>query len=753
MNLKVINLKKILEITFKDLKGFFDSLYGYILIFIFLLLAYFMFLQSFFVVGNASMQQLFNMFPVYMIVFIPAITMGSFARESDKQTLEYVLTKPVRTIEVVIGKTLAASIFGFSAVLLTIPLYFTIARIGRIDAGETFAGYIASLLLIIALSSLGVMVSSFFKNQISAFLVTCFVIFVFFIIDSPIAGANISIGLANFISTFAINNYFASVTRGVLDVGDILYFVLFTIICIVIAKVNIDKSRITNPSKLIKNSILMLAATGLLVFWMIYLSRSFEYRWDLTQAKKYTLSQVSKDILKADGKIKIDVYASTEMPEQFQYTLDEIKNQLKEYKLVAGNNVDIQYIDPKGKESELQGYGITPIQFNVIGNDQFEAKNGYLAILVKNEAGDKQEVIPYVKDINNLEYNIMRLVNKVKADKPSKLAFANGNGEYSQYSGYSTFNKILADNFEVSATYVPGQDIEENKDARKTGQPDDLKLDGYSALLIANPTVKYTDEAITKIKDFLNNGGNVIFLVDPTNIDLANGAFVQDFEEGKSTQGDMFADLGITVKNNMIYDLKSRSTVTVNTQSGIPISIPYPLFPMINKVDNSIAYAPESVMAEWPGSLEISDSSWKVLYKTSDRAGEITANYDLDPAQQFSQDNLQSYPIIASKEFDNGGKMVVISNARMFADQYISNSESNILLALSLSESMSPNSGLAQIKAKSLYNSQFTNIAEQAKSTIRFGAPIISFVLLGLIGTQRIIRKRILSRKIAQSLA
>lgn len=169
MNIKVINLKKILEITFKDLKGFFDSLYGYILIFIFLLLAYFMFLQSFFVVGNASMQQLFNMFPVYMIVFIPAITMGSFARESDKQTLEYVLTKPVRTIEVVIGKTLAASIFGFSAVLLTIPLYFTIARIGRIDAGETFAGYIASLLLIIALSSLGVMVSSFFKIKLVHF--------------------------------------------------------------------------------------------------------------------------------------------------------------------------------------------------------------------------------------------------------------------------------------------------------------------------------------------------------------------------------------------------------------------------------------------------------------------------------------------------------------------------------------------------------------------------------------------------------
>jgi hypothetical protein len=158
-------------------------------------------------------------------------------------------------------------------------------------------------------------------------------------------------------------------------------------------------------------------------------------------------------------------------------------------------------------------------------------------------------------------------------------------------------------------------------------------------------------------------------------------------------------------------------------------------------------------MAEWPGSLEISDSAWKVIYKTSDRAGEILTNYDLDPAQKFSQDNLQSYPIIASREFDNGGKMIVISNARMFADQYISNAESNVLLALSISESMSPNAGLAQIKAKSLYNSQFTNIADQAKSTVRFGAPIISFILLGLIGIQRIIRKRILSRKIAQSLA
>ena len=746
----LINFKNILEITIKDLKGFFDGLYGYLLIAIFLAIAYFMFLQSFFVIGNASIKSLFDLIPLYMIVFIPAVTMSSFARESDKQTLEYMLTKPLRTIEVVLGKIFASAIFAYTGIILTLPLYFMISKVGKIDAGETFAGYLASFLLVLALSSLGVAVSSFFKNQISAFLVTCFIIFALFIVDSPIGIANLPVNIANIVSSFAINGYYANIIRGVLDLGDLLYFLLFIFIGVVVTKVNIDRFRISSPTKLIKNSALIVFASTFSVFWMIYLSRTYEYRIDLTQSTKYTSSPITKDILRSEGKIKIDVYASTDLPLQFQRSLDEVKIQLKDWQQIAGNNIEIQYIDPAGKEAELNALGIGPTQFNVIGDDQFQAKQGYFAIVVKNDSGDKTETIPLIQDINNLEFQMTRLVNRVKAKAPSKLAFASGNGEYTQFDELQSFSQILGENFEIETVYIPGEDLAKSTDSKAADQKP-FSLEGYSALLIANPTGKYTTDSLNKIKEFMNKGGKVIYIADPQLVDISQGAQVIPYEEGKTAQLDLFSDLGIKINNDMVYDLKSKSAVTVRNQTGMPITLQYPLFPMLIKDQDIIPYSPELIMGVWPSSLEISDNAWKTIYKTTERSGAISGEFNLDPSQQFKQDNLKPYVVAAQREFDNGGKLIVISNARMITSSFISNSESNVMFALSLSESVSQNAGLAQIKAKDLFNSQFTTIEDNDKSLIRFGAPIASLIILGIIGGSRIIRRKLLANKLALS--
>ena len=744
-----ISFKNILEIATKELKGFFDGLYGYLLLIIFLGVTYFLFLQSFFVIGSASTRQLFDLLPIFLIIFIPAVTMATFARENDKQTIEYLVTKPVSIIELVLGKLLSSFTFGSLALLLTLPLPFLIRTIGKIDLGETGASYLAGLLLIMALSAVGIMVSSFFKNQIGAFLVSVTVVFLLYIISSQSAVSNLPEPISNFIYQLGLNNYFNSMIRGVLKLGDILYFGLLTFIAVSITYVNLQKQRISNKKELYKKAVLIISAVTLLSFGVIYLSQTFKFRIDLTESRKYTLSSATKEVLNKDGKVKIDVYASEGMPQEFKTAFDEVKNILEDYKLEGQDKLEISYLNPKDNEASLRQLGITPIQFSIVGDDQYSTKEGYLGLVMKNEAGDKTQVIPFVRnaeDINNLEYQITRMINKIKQSEPTKLAFASGNGEYGEFEDYGLFAQLLGDNFDVQSTYIPAEDIE-TEDTKKPEESGTFTLEGTNTLLIANPAVKYTDDALKKIKDFLNNGGKVIYAVDGQNV--APTGQTQPFATDEAPQGDLFADLGAKITTDTLYDLQSYQTVGVTTETGAQIPVPYPLFPRLMRKDASISTMPQVLQTVWPNTLNIEDqNNWKILYESTSRAGVLTGFLNTDPSQNFSPENLKSYPVIAYRDFDNGGKLVMVANARMLTNDYIRNDESLAVFALSLSESFGNNIKLSEIRAKNLFTSNFTKLEENDKNLIRFGAPVISVALLGLLGASRIYRKKRLAKYI-----
>ena len=104
--MKFSNIK---EITIKDLKSLLDHVSGYILLAAFLAVLYFFFLRTFFLVGIVSIRSMFGLIPWFMVILVPAITMGSIAQEKDKQTIEYLMTKPIGTFELIFGKILGAT--------------------------------------------------------------------------------------------------------------------------------------------------------------------------------------------------------------------------------------------------------------------------------------------------------------------------------------------------------------------------------------------------------------------------------------------------------------------------------------------------------------------------------------------------------------------------------------------------------------------------------------------------------------------
>src|SRR3990167_2326748 len=146
-----LNITNIKEIAIKELKSHFDHLSGYLLLAIFLSVLYFFFIRTFFLVGQASLRGMFGLLPWIFIVFIPAITMASFAKEEETQTIEYLLTKPITSLELILGKIFGSTIYVYSAILLTLPVAFLISKIGPLDSGETIAQYVGTLVLIFAL--------------------------------------------------------------------------------------------------------------------------------------------------------------------------------------------------------------------------------------------------------------------------------------------------------------------------------------------------------------------------------------------------------------------------------------------------------------------------------------------------------------------------------------------------------------------------------------------------------------------------
>lgn len=738
-----INFVSIYNITLKDLKSFFDGIYGYLLLAILLTITYVFFLQTFFIVGIASTRQLFEMLPIYLIIFIPAVTMTSFAKEFEKQTIEYLTTKPLNLIDIVIGKILANTIFTYIGIFFTLPLPILINQTGRLDIGETISGYLGAFLLTLGLTSIGVMVSSFFKNQIAAFLTACMIIFLIYVAGSPVTTNNLNLTIANFISLIGINSYYQSIIRGVIDFSGLLYFGILFLLGITISYINLLSIRVSSVKNVYNKVIFTLGIVFLLSFWLTYSTKYLSWRADLTSSRKYTLSQATKDTVQKPGVTKIEVYASNDAPQQFKYNFEEVKYLLTDYKLAGGNNIQITYVDPKGKESQLAQDGISPIQFNVIGNDQFETKQGYLGIKITNESGDKKEIIPYIDNINQLEYQITRLIAKVKETQKQKLAFASGNGEYSRYDEFSILNQILQDNFEVQDVFIPS--VTTQNDKTKVA----LNLNDYKVLIIANPTEKYTDDSINKIKEFLNNGGKVIFLAD--NLLIDGTAQITPYEENKKPQVDLFNDLGIQIQQGLVYDLQSRATVTMGSPTtGLPINVPYSLFIIGDLTSQKITSLPQKIFIPWGQSLNITDPSWEVLYKSSERAG-ILNTQNLDPMQTFLQTDLKQQNLIALREFENGGSLIVLSTGRIFANDYVANSETNLQFALALSEHYGGAIKIAEIKAKDYYATKFTELDTDQKALIRYGAPALSVALLILIFVINQLQKKYVLKKIYSS--
>jgi ABC-2 type transport system permease protein len=228
----------------KEIAGFFSSLVAYITIGIFLLVAgLFLWVfpdSSILEYGYAGLESLFSIAPYLFMFLIPAITMRSLAEEKKEGTFELLATRPLTDWQIILGKYFASLLIVLAALLPTLVYYFTVYQLGitkgNIDTGAVIGSYIGLFLLGGAFVAIGIFSSSISTNQIISFAIAVFLCFIAFSgfdsISQILSLQRVDIYLIN----LGINEHYQSISRGVLDTRDLIYFLSFIALFLVLTK-------------------------------------------------------------------------------------------------------------------------------------------------------------------------------------------------------------------------------------------------------------------------------------------------------------------------------------------------------------------------------------------------------------------------------------------------------------------------------------------------------------------------------------
>jgi ABC-2 type transport system permease protein len=214
----------------KEIRSFLSSLIAYVVMIVFLVaIGLFMWVlpeYNVFDMGYANMDTLFSMAPMVFIFLISAITMRSFSEEKKSGT-----TKPLSDMQIILGKYVAGVVLVIFSIIPTLIYFYTIYQLGatkgNMDIGATWGSYLGLLLLASCFVAIGIFSSAITDNQIVSFIVSMFLCYCFYSIFDLLANFNLLGSYDSMVAALGINAHYVSISRGVIDSRDLIYFLSF----------------------------------------------------------------------------------------------------------------------------------------------------------------------------------------------------------------------------------------------------------------------------------------------------------------------------------------------------------------------------------------------------------------------------------------------------------------------------------------------------------------------------------------------
>ena len=429
-------MNHVFAVARKELRAYFLSPIALIFLGTFLMvtISAFFWVESFFARNIADIRPLFSWLPILLIFLCSALTMRLWTEEQRAGTLEVLLTLPVKTRELVLGKFLASLALVGVALAMTLGVPITVSMLGDLDWGPVVGGYLAAVLLAGAYLAIGLWVSAQTESQIVALILSSVICGAFYLVGSDLLVDAVPNRTAEILSQIGTGSRFESIRRGVVDVRDLVYYASIIVVFLALNVLSLQAKGFSDGARMAakrRNAVLVpvLLAANLVVFNVWTAGFGF-LRADLTERGEYSISRVTQDLLRGlDEPLLIRGYFSDKTHPLLAPLVPRIRDIIEEYGEIGGARVQTEYVDPR-EDEELekearQLYDIESFPFQIESRLDVEVVNSYFSILIKY--GDQFEVLSFQDLIDvsatgyddvdvrlrNPEYDLTRAIKKV----------------------------------------------------------------------------------------------------------------------------------------------------------------------------------------------------------------------------------------------------------------------------------------------------------------------------------------------------
>ena len=355
------------------------------------------------------------------------------------------------------------------------------------------------------------------------------------------------------------------------------------------------------------------------------ISLRFFTRFDLTEEKEFTVSDATQNMLSTlDDIIMIEVYFSGNLPSYTVPMVRRVKDMLEEYRAYSGDNLQITYLDPKGKGNEeiaekARSLGVPEIQMNIIQKDQAQVANVYMGLAVFYE--DRRSVLPVLTDVGNLEYELTTAIRAVLQEEISTVAFLAGNEEKDIDDNYLQIRRYLEKRYRVWPLNL------------KRGLPVPKKVQ----TLVVGGSRGMSDREKFEIDQFIMRGGKVVFMLDT--IDITKSLGVKNIE---TNLGDMLTHYGARVRQDLVLD--AQCSFASFSQGYVSYSLKYPFWPEIGRSgfsqDHPATMKLDAMVLPWVSSVAVDTGNQQgvtaeTLVSSSEHSWTAKGKINLAPQQPY----------------------------------------------------------------------------------------------------------------------
>ena len=586
----------------KEITSFFGSLTGYLVVFVFLLatsLFLWVFPGNFNIPegGYASLDALFSLAPWVYLFLVPAVTMRMFAEEKRLGTMEVLLTRPLSVFHIVLAKYLAGLLLVTISLIPTLVYFYSVYSLGNpvgsIDVGGTWGAYIGLFFLAAIYVAIGLLASALTDNQIFSFILAMGLSFLAYLGFDLVGAMQFPSAIQQFITALGINEHYISISRGVVDSRDLLYFFSTIFLFLFLT------SRLIHFQKMNLRRELKLGASALaIVLLLVFLGQQMFFRLDLTAEKRYSITTVSKNLVKnLDNPINITLYLDGELPSGFRRLQKSVEEKIADYNAYSSQLINLTVVDPyeitdatrrNQLFAELAEKGLQPTDIRQNTEQGTVTRRIFPGALVQN--GNKQLSLNLLKNnpalhsevnlnnsIESLEYEFTNAFSELMNAEKQTVAFLKGHGELNEYETHD-FSGALAEKYTI-AQVSARQLISKNSPVK--------------ALVVANPTIAFSESDKFFIDQYLMNGGRIMWLVDPVSVSLdslSTGYTTLAFPQSLNLE-DQFFKYGIRLNSNLVQDAECLM-IPVNTAPvGQPAKFtpaPWYFSPLLVPSDNHV---------------------------------------------------------------------------------------------------------------------------------------------------------------------